>query len=83
MITAVRKADLYTTCLYFTPFIVHHLLNIENNDLKLNILFLQHNHQHLVRFICHVNVNRKVGRVWRLPEINLQDHEIRTSYSMD
>ena len=82
MISAVLKAELYTTCLYFTPFIVHHLLNINDYYLKLNILFFQHNSQHLVCFICHVNINGEVGLLWRLPEIKLQDHEIRTPYSM-
>ena len=82
MISAVLKAEPYTTCLYVTPFVVYHLLDINDIYLKLNILFFQHNGQHLVCFICHVNINREVGLLGRLPEIKLQDHEIRTPYSM-
>ena len=82
MIYAVLEDGVQTTCLYFAPFLLHHLLDIHDNDLKLNILFFEQNSQRLVCFICHVNINREVGLVWRLPEIKLQDHEISTPYSM-
>ena len=78
MIYAVLKAEAQTTCVYFTPLLHHHLLNIIDNDFELNILFFQHNSQHLVCCICHVNINREVWLVWCLPEIKLKDHKIST-----
>lgn len=74
---SAEKAELHTTCLYFV-FLVHQLLDIEDNDLKLNVLFFQQDGQHLVCFICYVDVNSEVDLVRRLPEIKLQNHEIQS-----
>lgn len=69
MILAV-KALCHTTGLYSIVFI-HQFLDIIDDNLELDVLFLQHHSENLIRMLSHVNVHSKPNLVRRLPKIKL------------
>ena len=71
MIFAV-KADGESSCL-FGIFLVHQLLYIKNNNLKLNTFLVQLHCENLVRMLSHVNINSKANFMRSFPEVQLQN----------
>ena len=71
MIFAV-KADGESSCLYGI-FLVHQLLYIKNDNLKLNTFLVQLNCENLVRMLSHVNINSKANFMRSFPEVQLQN----------
>lgn len=71
MIFAV-KADGESSCLYGI-FLVHQLLYIKNDNLKLNTFLVQLNCENLVRMLSHVNINSKAYFMRSFPEVELQN----------
>ena len=69
MIPAI-KAERHPSSLY-SGFIVHQFLDIKDDDLILNVLFLQLDRENFIRMLSHVDVHSKTNLVWGFPEIKL------------